>query len=272
MAYKKADLEKLASILKIDASKFIADYESAEEKDIVIPDGSYFTPDELTARDAQQKADGKREGISEGRDAGKEIAVKDLKKAFGVEFDGKDFTKLTDAVKAQFAKGDEGLKDQVKLLQQNLADRDSEIGSLKNAAESARQDAGLLAMLPKDRLSTIADSEYLTLMKAALKFEQQDGKTVVSKDGQILRDQKTTNPLAASEAVNAYFAERKWIAEQQQLPVGRGGKSVTSAGKSMKMSEAVADWESQGKNVASAEFNAHVKELAASNDQFDFYS
>lgn len=269
MALKKADLDKIAGLLKLDSKALAEAIAAPEEKDITIPELSIFTPEELTTRDTAQKAEGKREGETAGKDAGREIAVKEIKKAFGIEIEGKDIPKVVEAVKTQLAKGDEGLKQQVELLQKKVADGETERAQLASVAESVKLDTQLLGLFPKNRIETIADGEFLTLLKSSLSIETVDGKQVVKKGGEILRDPKTTNPLPLADAVAGYFTERKWVGEVQQTPGGRGGGDTPPGGKAGKMSEAVKSWEASGKSAASAEFQAHVNSLVKENPDFD---
>jgi len=266
---KKETIDKIAGLLKIDSKALTEAITATEEKDITLTDLQVFTTDELTTRDTAQKAEGKREGESAGKDAGREIAVKEIKKAFGIEIEGKDIPKVVEAVKTQLAKGDEGLKQQVELLQGKLGEKDAEVARLASVAESVKLDTQLMGLFPKNRAETISDSEYLTLLKSSLSIETVDGKQVVKKGGEILRDTKTTNPLPLADAVAGYFTERKWLAPDG-TPGGRGGKDTPPGGKAAKMSEAVKAWEDAGKNPASAEFQAHINVLAKENANFDF--
>lgn len=268
MALKKETIDKIAGLLKLD-NKALADAIAApEEKDITLTDVQVFTVEELTTRDTAQKAEGKREGETAGKDAGREIAVKEIKKAFGIEIEGKDIPKVVEAVKIQLAKGDEGLKQQVELLHGKLGEKDAEVARLAGVAESVKLDTQLLGLFPKNRAETISDSEYLTLLKSNIEVVSDNGKLVAKRNGEILRDTKTTNPLPLADAISRYFTERKWVAEG--TPGGRGGGDGKSTGEAVKMSEAVAAWEAAGKNPASAEFQAHVNVLAKENADFDF--
>jgi hypothetical protein len=51
-----------------------------------------------------------------------------------------------------------------------------------------------------------------------------------------------------------------------------GGNSATGGGKPTKLSEVVSQWEKDGKNVGSAEFQAHVITLKKENKEFDLAS
>lgn len=272
MALTKEDIEKIAALIKVDAKEFADAISATEEKKVTIPELLSFTPDEITQRDNNKLIEGKKEGQKAGETIGKELAVKELKKEFGVEFDGKDLAKLTETVKTQLAKGDEGLKDQVKVLQKALTEKDAAIEQANKSAQQAVFDAQLLSAFPSNRRGLedggLSDQEYLAAVKANLAFEQTESGIIVKKGGEILRDGKTTNPIPVADAVKGYFTERKWDGSVSAGP-GRGGSDGIPGGKPTKMSELIASWEKQGKNVASADFNTEVKALTTENPDFD---
>lgn len=84
-----------------------------------------------------------------------------------------------------------------------------------------------------------------------------------------MQDAKTYKPIPVADAITTYFSERKWVDEVKQIN-GRGGKDDNTNGKAIKLSDATKEWEDQGKNVASAEFQQHVSALAKENPDFVF--
>lgn len=273
---KKEVITKLAALLKIDEKLFTEALTAPDEKELTLPDLQLFTPEELTSRDDAKLAEGKKIGLKEGEGAGKELTVKELKKVFGVEFEGKDAAKLVEMVKGQFAKGDEGLKQQLETLRQQMKDKDKTIEQIEQQAAQATFDAQLLSSFPANRKSVndggFTDAEYLAAIKANLQFETVDGATVVKKGGQIVQDQKTYKPLAVPDVVQSYFGERKWSGEQQQQQQGGrgGGNQGNGGGKPIKLSEAMKAWEADGKSTATAEFQTHVTALVKENKDFEF--
>lgn len=272
MALKKETLAKIAAILKLQEADLSAKIASTNEEDIDIPELQTFTADELSARDLAQMGLGKKEGEKEGEAKGKELVVKDLKKSFGIEFDGKDMTKLTEALKTQFQKGDDAIKQQVTLLQTQLAEKDGIIEQTKRQASEAIFDAQLLGFMPSNRKSVadggFTDQEYLSAIKANLQFEHSDTGVLVKKAGQVVRDPKTTNPLAPDEVVKGYFAERKWAVDEAAAG-GRGGGSGKAGNAITKLSELQARYEGEGKSTVSAEFQREALEMKKANPDFD---
>jgi hypothetical protein len=262
----QATKDKLKA-LGIDPDKLIEAVKAEAETDVEMPEGEFFTPEQITARDEVKLTEGKKLGEREGEVKGKELAAKEMKKAFGVEIEGKDLGKLVEAVKVQLFKGDDGLKEQVKLLQQKTEEYEGKISQIQQEAEAAKFDASLLSELPANRSNLLSDSEYLTVLKANLQFE---GDTV-KKGGEVLRDGKTANPIARKSAIEQFFQERKWTAAEEKQINGRGGTSTaTPTGRPTKTSEAAKEWVAQGKGVGTAEFQSYVTGLAKENKEFVF--
>lgn len=273
---KKTDLIKsIAALLKLDETKLTDALTADAEKeiDIAVPEVTVFTTDELTALHESKINEGKKEGSKNGEAQGKELLVKELKKAFGVEFEGKDPVKLKEVIIAQFAKGDEGLKERIKQLEITLQTKDQEVEQARKQSETAIFESGLLSSFPATRKSIdkggFTDSEYLAAIKNNLSFELVDGVTVVKKGGTIMQDPKTYKPIPVSDAITSYFSERKWVDESIKVK-GRGGDDDNTFGKAIKLSDATKAWEAEGKNVASAEFQQHVTALAKENPDFIF--
>jgi len=277
---KKATLEQIAGLLKMDPAKFVEAATATEEKDIeVTKDLNVFTKTDLDTRD--------RNKYKEGKDAGEEKLVKDLKKKKGIDVDSDDLDKVVEAIekKATDAAGanpDERLKE-----------KDKEIDKYKTAATKAAEkaaklelekadaalDSKLLRHFPKERNSTISDEEYLTLIKSRVKFTDKDGKEVVSIDGKVMEKADTFEPIPLGDALKGYFAERKWVEE----PAGSGGSGGTGGGggrgggnsnqggvpKFGKMSDVTKYAQDNGINLQGSEGVALVKKAFADNPQLD---
>jgi hypothetical protein len=264
MALKKEALQKIATLLKLDEAALTKAITDAGEVDLPIGEFTVFTTEELTARDEQKISDGKKEGQKAGETIGKEIVVKEIKKQFGVEFEGKELPKLVEVVKTQLSKGDEGLKEQIKLLQKSVEEKDVAIATEKTKAEGALFDAALLSELPANRSKMLTDQEYLIAIKANLEFTTEG----VKKGGQILRDAKTQGPIERKAAIDSYFTERKWVEDNSGTPGGRGGGNEGGKGKPTKYSEVVKQWEAEGKGIATAEFQQHLNSIVKENPEF----
>lgn len=271
---KKETIEKLAAASKIDVAVLTEAINSAEEKELAIAEVQSFTTDELTTRDTTITAEAKRAGQVIGETVGLEKTVKELKRIMGVEFEGKEIAKLSDAITAKMGTGDAGLREQVTLLQKQVAEKDLAIAAETNKSAEAIFDQQLVTSFPANRRSVdkggLTDREYLAAVKANLAFEKGESGITVKKDGQIVRDAATTAPTPFDKVVSSYFAERKWNADEVVKPVGRVGVDgkLIPAGKYSKLSEVITAWDAEGKSTVTAEFQAHVNQLKKDDPDF----
>jgi hypothetical protein len=266
---KKETLQLLATLTKTKLETLEAAIKDEKEVDIEIPaDLTVLTKEELDTRDEAQK--------NVGIKAGKEIGLKEVKKAAGIsdtEVSIKDPAKVAQAIidKATTdakVKPDEKvtqLTEQVTLLQRQLTEKDTEITTAKNIAATVQLDTKILTSFPKERTSMLTDGQYLTLLKSEHSFKEVDGVIIVEKDGKPLRDAKTTNPLPLDQAITSIFTERKWIdaAGGAGAGGGRGTGDKGGGGAFTKKSQVVAKYEAEGKNLNGSDGQALVAELAS---------
>jgi hypothetical protein len=278
MALKAEVKKKIADLLKIKEADFDAALKDANEVDLEIPGNlQVLTEEELTTRDANMK--------KEGEKAGREIGMKEVKKAAGLPEDApaRDPGKLAQAI-AEKATADAGIKvdekvrqldDQVKLLQREVQDKEQAIVQEKQRASAVEIDRDILAAFPKERASTLTDQEYLTLIKANYTFERAaDGSIQAKKDGELVREKGTQNPRKVSDVVGDIFTERTgWKAEDKGggvPPGGRGGSGAPPTGGYTKLSEIRERFKAEGKNELGEEFQNEVSKAAAANKDFKF--
>lgn len=275
MAFKKQTLAQIAALLKISEADLIAAAASTDEVDIAIPtDVQVFTAAELTARDKNKK--------DEGIGIGKELIVKDIKKETGLNYTDEGSldpvrlvkeltTKAVTDAKIEPDKKVNLLNEQVSALQKQLAEKETAIATISTQAQEKMFDADLRTWMPSNRKTDLMqDAEFAQLVKANLTFERDASGVIVSvsKGGQVLRDEKTQNPIAPADAVKSLFTERKWLAESTPNVEGRGAgnSNVGAAGgsKYTKLSELKNAWIDAGKNPISPEFQeAYVAEVKA---------
>ncbi len=272
MALKTDTKEKLKKFA-IDVDKLIAAIKDDNEVDFEVPEMEVMKKEDLEARDNNKISEGKKLGEKEGESKGKELAAKAFRKKFALEDSvGNDIDKVVEAVNTKLATGDEGLKQQISLLQKDKETLQSEKAALENKAKQAAFDSQLISTFPANRVTDLKDSERLALLKMDLTFEEVDGKSVVKRNGEILRDKTTQNPLSISQVVSEYFSERKWVA--QAATGGRGGNDNTmGAGLSgvKKYSDFSEKWKAENpdKNELSLEFQDALMKHAKETPDFN---
>jgi len=272
---KKERISEIAKLLKIDETTFVAALASTDEIDVEIPkELTVLTQEELTKRD---ESVGKLK-YNEGKNAAVEMLVKEQKEKEGLEFEGKDPEKLIEALKKKVLvdakiepnKKIEELNGVITKLQDNVKASDEEKKTLSKQIEAVKTDSKLLGLLPANRLSILNDEEYLNNFKSSHSIEIEDGKEVVKKGGEILRDKATQAPLEPKDVINQYFTERKWVGETPEDRKGRGaGGDNGKPSVFLKMSELVKDFEGSGKSIQGEEFQEVLNAARTANPNFD---
>lgn len=274
---KATDLAKISKLIKIPVADLEKAIKDTAEVDVAVPeDLTVLTAAELETRDNNSKNDGIK--------AGKEIGVKEVREKAGLEAGiGKDPEKVAKAIaekaitdaKIEPDKKVKLLDDQIKQLQTALGEKDSEIATERKKAGESAQDRKILASMPKNRADFLSDDQYLTLIKGSLVIEEVEGKQVVKKGGEVLRDPATKNPLTVEAAITGLFTESKgWLAEAGAGGAGggRGAGDTKILNTFTKRSEVVAHFEAQGKSIngeAGQEISNKLAELKKANAEFD---
>lgn len=279
-------LKEIAVLIKVqpeDLKKAIAD---EKEVDVTIPEGlTSLTTEELKTRDENQKKEGEKTGEARGR----ELGYKDIKKAVGLPDDApsKDPAKLAEAILAKVS--DEAkkepdevakeLKQQLKVLKETVADKDNKLAELEKSVSAAGFDRVLLTSLPVKRSDLLNDDEYISIIKSTLTVKSVDGKQIVERDGNVLRDSKTADPVSLKTAIEGFFKERKgWLTEEgagAPGAAGRGGGDGDHKPSFAKKSEVIKHYEDQGISLQGEEGKKVVVELeklAKENPEFDMNS
>lgn len=277
---KKAAILKMADLLKVDKAKIEAALANdKEEVDIEIPeDVTILTKTELETRD--------RNTYDKAKKAGEEMTIKEMKKKHSLEFTGEDPDKLVEAVqkktKAELDKNpDERVAEITKTLETTkkaLMKANETADQFKGEMETYKADSDLLSMLPKNRIETMTNAEYLLLTKSAIKIENKDGKKVALRNGEVVVDPKTADPIPAEKVVESFFTERKWIKEEGSggpAGGGRGGgnsQHISGKGKYAKVSELKAELEAENININGEAYTKRVQAAMKENPEMDMNS
>jgi hypothetical protein len=272
---KQADKDKIKAY-GFDVDKLIEAVKADAEVEYAVPEFVAIKQTDLEARDANKVAEGKRAGETAGETKGKELAAKAFKKKFNLaETIPNDPDKVVEAVNEQLGKGDAGLKEQIALLQKDKEKALADYTAAEARAKQVENDNALINQFPAKRSAGLSDAERLMIVKANLAFDTVDGKAVVKRNGEIMRDKTTQNPISPQQALTDYFTERKWL--DAGGAGGRGGGDDPGGGGGTagvkKMSEFQNKWlvENPGGNVNSAEFINAMNTHAKDHKDFNFY-
>jgi hypothetical protein len=162
------------------------------------------------------------------------------------------------------------------LLQKTVETLTNEKDVLAKDYKQKAFETELISSFPINRSQVLTDSEYLLAIRANLQFEESEGKTVVKKGGEVLRDAKTQNPLAPKDAITTFFTERKWISDNSN----GGGRGIgdkpnvsTSGIRSLRQAQEVWDKEHPDRagNYINGEFQNYVATVSKDVPDFNMY-
>jgi hypothetical protein len=148
----------------------------------------------------------------------KEVAIKEIKKALGLEFEGKNETVLIDALKSKFETiKSEVIKDPEKRftdlkadfdkLQLNLISKETEFETFKTNINSQNELNEIKNDFTKHIPENVIVSKSTIFTEAKEKgfsFEREEGKTVIKQNGEVLKDEKTLSPIAIDNWVKTF--------------------------------------------------------------------
>ena len=269
MSISKEAQKKLLKKLNYSDADIQALVDSEEEKDVTLDDKVLvFKEDELQTLKSNSYKDGKKAGV--------EMDVDDVKKELGLDFQGKSVKGLIEAhkkkvledAKIEPAEKVKELEAKVTTLQSTvqsqeklLADKETEVSGVKTKSE-------LYKHIPDfgDRLALGQDDVIQLMQSNGYEFKLENGSLVPYKNGQQLQD-KTANPLPAKDVVNAFLTEKKLIIPES-VNGGRGAGDNKPPAAAMKLSEIKKTFEAAGKSVLGAEFAEAVAQAAKDNPEF----
>lgn len=267
-------INKIAEITKIEPSLLSEAITSNDESNIEIPPVISFMSDELSRRDSNLQ----KQKYDEGKTAGAEILIKDLKERYSVDIDGKDPDRFIEAFKTKTLEGANIEPDKkVKELQDivdNLKATNTELEKEKISLESSirlrslksKAFSGLESefLLSNDKVFKLMENDGYTL-------EEDDGDVVFRLNGNIVRDTKTQDALSANKVIEEYAQKENILKKEESTRSGRGDKSTRGSRSSVtSFSQLQKEWEESGKSINSSEFSAKAMELAKDNP--DFYN
>lgn len=205
-------LSTIADTLKVNADDLKSALVSETETSI-IPEGTFFTPDELSTREANL-GDVK---YKEGKTAGAEMTVKDVKNFNGLDFEGKDISvlneKLADKIKSAGSQEPSEkiteLNKTIDGLRFSVTDQEGTISNLQNKITKQGKTTSIMNAMP-DNL-TMDKTDAATLFELMHDIVDDEGKEVVKRNGSILKDDKLQEPLSLKQSILNFSTEKGWL-------------------------------------------------------------
>lgn len=246
----------IAELSGLTAEDISAKINSEKEEGIEKPHGEFFSDDDLSKRDSSK--------YKEGKDAGVEMMVKDLKREYGYEIDGKDVKSFLghheDQLKSKYSKApnervqelENDIKRQKATYEEEITGYKDQLNDFRGRYEGQLVNNKLLSIMPKE--TTIKADAIVTLFKSEHQVVDEDGVLVVKRNGETLKDTKTASPLKVDDVFNEYVINEGFAKKQS----GRGGGNEygSSGFRSKTPSEFQSEWENKnpGKSTNSTEY------------------
>jgi hypothetical protein len=261
---KQETIQKIEQLLKI---KGLAEAIRSEgEVDLIIEGISTFSDEELQTLKSNSYKDGKKAGV--------EMDVDDMKKELGLDFQGKTVKGLVEALKKkvlddakiepeqrvkELSKDLDTLRKENERLSQTLAEQ-------KTEALRAKTDRELFKEVPETTLSASDLVDFARLKGYDFRLNE-EGKIVPYKNGEPLKD-KTANPLGAKDVLSEFAKEFKLLKPEEVIPEGRGGGDKKPLARPASISELKQQFLEQGKSVNGDEFRQAYQAAAKDNPDF----
>lgn len=172
----------------------------------------------------------------------KEVAIKEIKKALNLEFEGKNETLLIDALKNKFEtikseviKDPEkrflDLKNDFDKLQNNLLSKETEFENFKSTIQKEKEFNEIKNDFTKHIPENVIVSKSTIFTEAKEKgfsFEREDGKTVIKQNGEVLKDERTLSPVSIDSWVKSFVTPylkgvEGGSGKKDEVPAGKAG-------------------------------------------------
>jgi len=209
------------------------------------------------------------EEYKKGKAAGLEMAIKDGKEKYGLEFEGKTIDNFAEALKKkvmddakiepskkieELTKERDGLKKNYHELEDNFSQFKTQVTEKETRA---KKDTTLMGFIPQTGLRVNKNITLLALKNQAgidIDFDE-SGKTVIVENGQVIKDPKTFDPVDPS----AFITEKLRSMELIEKPEGgKGGSDEPGGGKATGYEKFVKEMESKGVSEGSKDFQQEM--------------
>ncbi len=159
--------------------------------------------------------------------------MKDVKKDFGIELEGKDRKKITEAIQTKIItdakiepnkKVDElntSLTNLQKQYETDLGLKTQENDNLSNQVKDYRINGDLINYIPEG-LNGIEVNDFITVAKTTAKFEYENDILVVKKGDSILKD-KMEKPINPKDYLTEFATNKKWLQSDGRGAGDEGG-------------------------------------------------
>lgn len=220
----KAALAKAAGI---EVSVLTDAISGDEEKDLELKTSKHFTEAQWEAHETA--IDTEKQGkYEEGREVGQKGVIKEMKETLGLNYEGRKPDVFIEKFKSHILeeagqnpdKRVQDLEKDLKTLREvTLKEKEDKVNDLQGQINKLQTRTKVLKHLPKTLPEGINQEDALTIIEAQMIFEVKEGKEVVKRNGEILKND-LREPLNFETAISDFATERKWRTNDG----GRGGE------------------------------------------------
>lgn len=220
------NLDELAKFVKGGAEVLQEAIDSTDEMSIEFVEGRFVTDGDLETMKSTVKSEGSREGQTIGYD----FAMKDLKKDFGLEIEGKDRKTIAEAIKTNIL-ADANKKPDAKIQElntslENLRNTYNTDKSVWEQSETSYKgklkDISIMSELQKNipDVQGLNKNQFATLVKSEFDFDFDENNVLIAKkNGQPVKD--TMEKLVPVNSIlTDYATQNGWFKSD-----GRNGKN-----------------------------------------------
>jgi hypothetical protein len=218
------NINELAKFVKGGADVLQKAIDSEDEQSLEFVEGSFVSDGDLETLKTGQFKSGKKEGETVGYD----FAMKDLKKDFGIEVEGKDRKIIGDAIKANI------LADANKKPDAKIIELETSLGNLRGTFDTEKlnweqseskykgqlRDISVMSELQKSTpdIKGLNMVQFTTLVKSEYDFDFDDsGILIAKKNGQPVKNKMEQN-IPVKDILTDYATQNGWFSSN-----GRGG-------------------------------------------------
>jgi hypothetical protein len=220
------NINELAKFVKGGADVLQKAIESEDKTTLEFIDGRFVTDGDLETMKDTVRVDAKKEGQTIGYD----FAMKDIKKDFGIELEGKDRKAIVEAVKRNI------LTDAKVEPNKKIAEYEISLGNLRKQYDTDKEvwdtaelsykgklkDISIMSELQKNtpEVTGLSVNQFTTLAKTVFDFDfDENNNLIAKKNGQPVKD-KMERLIPVKDILTDYATQNGWFSSD-----GRNGKS-----------------------------------------------
>lgn len=233
---KKENITAIETLLQLEAGTLQGALDNKDEVEITIPEIVAMKKADFDLRLKNEKD----QEYKKGKTAGEEMLIKEAREKHGLTFEGKTIDNLMDAFQKKVVEDnkiqpDERLKEKdktIKQLRDNLTKIEQDKLSLQSQFENEKKTIqvqhAIFSAIPDNAITTtIGRNDILALFTAnGYSVDVKEGKHVVSKNGEELKNPTTLVPMELKDVVNQFVTEKGLITSTAGRGAGdEGGAS-----------------------------------------------